>query len=117
MSRQGYIATVDNPNCIYYKELMEQYPNAKVRLSIRHDDGFDDGNDTGGLSYAKSVLNSIANFGPLIHGYAANKWWSLKTVIKMREIHDWHWAGHNCPCSSSYDKKPSYNDLKTSYSN
>ena len=30
----GYQATVDNPGAGFYKELMEQYPDAKVRASF-----------------------------------------------------------------------------------
>ncbi|CAL8092612.1 unnamed protein product [Calicophoron daubneyi] len=31
----GYGAAVDHPACVYYKELLELYPNAKVILTIR----------------------------------------------------------------------------------
>lgn len=31
----GYQATVDWPGCTFYQELMEQYPDAKVLLSVR----------------------------------------------------------------------------------
>ncbi|MGB0385024.1 MAG: sulfotransferase family protein [Ardenticatenaceae bacterium] len=31
----NYQATVDAPGCLYYKELMAQYPDAKVLLSVR----------------------------------------------------------------------------------
>src|SRR5436853_403737 len=32
---RGYQATVDWPGCTFYKELMRQYPDAKVLLSVR----------------------------------------------------------------------------------
>jgi hypothetical protein len=32
---QGYQATVDWPGCTFYQELMRQYPDAKVLLSVR----------------------------------------------------------------------------------
>ena len=35
---KGYQATVDWPGCVFYKELMEQYPEAKVLLSVRDPD-------------------------------------------------------------------------------
>lgn len=35
---QGYQATVDFPACIYYREFMAQYPEAKVVLSVRDAD-------------------------------------------------------------------------------
>lgn len=35
---KGYQSTVDWPGCTYYKELMAQYPNAKVLLSVRDPD-------------------------------------------------------------------------------
>ena len=31
----GYTATVDFPSCMYYRELMQHYPKAKVVLSVR----------------------------------------------------------------------------------
>ena len=35
---KGYQATVDWPACMFYKELMEQYPDAKVLLTVRDPD-------------------------------------------------------------------------------
>ena len=32
---KGYVATVDFPVCIYYKELMETFPEAKIILTVR----------------------------------------------------------------------------------
>src|SRR5438094_934614 len=32
---EGYQAVVDYPGCMYYRQLMEQYPEAKVLLSVR----------------------------------------------------------------------------------
>ncbi len=32
---EGYLAAVDGPSCIYYKEFMVQYPDAKVILTVR----------------------------------------------------------------------------------
>ena len=32
---EGYLATVDWPGCSFYRELMDQYPDAKVLLTIR----------------------------------------------------------------------------------
>ena len=31
----GYLATVDVPSCLFYRELMEKYPEAKVILTVR----------------------------------------------------------------------------------
>ncbi|MEM7348031.1 MAG: sulfotransferase family protein, partial [Chloroflexota bacterium] len=39
---EGYQATVDWPGCAYYKELMEQYPEAKVLLTVRDPDSWYD---------------------------------------------------------------------------
>lgn len=36
----GYEATVDWPGCTFYKELMAQYPDAKVLLSVRDFEGW-----------------------------------------------------------------------------
>lgn len=35
---QGYQATVDFPSCLFYKELLQQYPDAKVILTYRDPD-------------------------------------------------------------------------------
>lgn len=32
---EGYLATVDWPACTFYRDLMEQYPDAKVLLTVR----------------------------------------------------------------------------------
>jgi len=37
---RGYLATVDNPGCQFYKELMEVFPNAKVLLNVRDADAW-----------------------------------------------------------------------------
>ena len=46
----GYKATVDWPGCSFYKELMEEYPDAKVLLSVRDPD-----------RWYESVSNTIYN--------------------------------------------------------
>jgi hypothetical protein len=37
---EGYEATVDWPGCTFYQELMAQYPDAKVLLSVRDPDAW-----------------------------------------------------------------------------
>jgi hypothetical protein len=37
---KGYKATVDFPACLFYRELSEKYPNAKVILSVRDADAW-----------------------------------------------------------------------------
>lgn len=44
---KGYSATVDNPGCNYWKELADNYPEAKVILTVRDaDKWFDSTNET-----------------------------------------------------------------------
>ncbi len=31
----GYVATVDNPGCMHWKELLRMYPDARVILTVR----------------------------------------------------------------------------------
>ena len=46
----GYSSTVDHPSCLYYKELMELYPNAKIILTVRDSE----------TKWYRSVINTIA---------------------------------------------------------
>lgn len=39
---KGFQATVDNPMSLYYRELLEQYPDAKVILTIREENAWYD---------------------------------------------------------------------------
>ncbi len=58
----GYEATVDWPGCIFYEELMEAFPDAKVLLSIRDPQHwFDSAQSTiaRGPSFASSPLRSL----------------------------------------------------------
>jgi len=50
---QGYQSIVDFPGSIYYKELFQKYPDAKVILSIREPEG-----------WYKSALKTIFAFDP-----------------------------------------------------
>lgn len=50
---EGYQATVDFPGYRYYRQLMQQYPDAKVLLSIRDAD-----------KWYESTLNTIYRAGP-----------------------------------------------------
>jgi hypothetical protein len=65
----GYKATVDFPGCMYYKEMMKRYPNAKVILTLRDaDKWWQSANDTiYGVSKNKGMriaLNIIGLFVP-----------------------------------------------------
>lgn len=52
---QGYKSVVDFPGSLYYKELMEIYPDAKVILTVRDSD-----------SWYKSTMATIYSFSPSI---------------------------------------------------
>lgn len=56
MASSGFDATTDYPTCLIFKELMERYPDAKVILSVR----------SSGKAWAKSVLSTIGQLGPLM---------------------------------------------------
>jgi hypothetical protein len=103
MAEQGYTATVDNPNILHYKELMERYPKAKIIMGVRVEGG--------GESYAVSVLNTIARFGPLFKR-VPYKWFPL--VQKIDALHEWHLAEHGSPLHRS-THYPKYQDLVDSY--
>ena len=57
----GYEATVDWPGCVYYEELMEAYPDAKVLLNVRdperwYDSFLDVMGEMGGPSPVRSAV-------------------------------------------------------------
>lgn len=62
---QNYQATVDWPACVYYKELMEAYPESKVLLTVRDPDRwYDSVNDTlFGLVKTVRALKKLAPAG------------------------------------------------------
>lgn len=51
----GYSSSVDFPACIYYKEFLEQYPDAKVILTVRNADQWFD-------SASKTIFRPIPGF-------------------------------------------------------
>jgi hypothetical protein len=58
----GYEATVDWPGCIFYEELIEAYPDAKVLLSVRDPQRWYDSAQSTiarGPSFASSPLRSL----------------------------------------------------------
>jgi len=63
---KGYSATVDNPGCNYWKELADNYPEAKVILTVRDaDKWFDSTNETiHSLEFASFIKNSP--FGEMV---------------------------------------------------
>ncbi|WOJ95479.1 sulfotransferase [Congregibacter brevis] len=50
---RGYQSTVDFPACVYYAELMEKYPDAKVILTIRESE-----------NWYQSAINTILTIRP-----------------------------------------------------
>ena len=59
---QGYEATVDMPACIYYEELMQKFPDAKVLLNVRDPDKWYDSFMT--LRGTMERLRPISRFIP-----------------------------------------------------
>ena len=67
----GYQATVDFPLCMYYKEMMEKYPDAKVVLNVRDPEKwFESASSTifraGPNAFQKMMMRFVAIFSPKV---------------------------------------------------
>jgi hypothetical protein len=72
---EGYVATTDFPACLFWQDLSELYPDAKVLLSTRSDS----------QTWWESASQTI--FSPAIEAMAADRpeWWAMwQTVSKAR---------------------------------
>ena len=60
---QGFQATVDWPGAFFYKDLMDAYPEAKVLLSVRDGDAWEQsmGQTIWGLFYGDMLMNDLSN--------------------------------------------------------
>ena len=86
LAREGYNATVDFPNCIYYTNLTQQYPHAKVILSLR--------SNGEGKEYAESVMSTIAQIVPLLRR-APLRWYQIMQRVEF--IHEWFFSTIDSP--------------------
>ena len=68
---EGFQSTTDFPACIYYQELADHYPNAKVVLSVRDED-----------SWYRSVEQTILPFAK-----AAPRW-IIALVPPLKRMHN-----------------------------
>ncbi|KER20092.1 hypothetical protein X801_02616, partial [Opisthorchis viverrini] len=72
---KGYRAAVDHPVCVYYKELLEVFPNAKVIVTVRDPEIW--------LAGCRSTI--------LPRDLLANRPWSfyfLRSVLGMKPLHE-----------------------------
>ncbi|GAB0491656.1 hypothetical protein MMPV_002910 [Pyropia vietnamensis] len=53
LDSRGYVAAVDFPTCIYYKELADRYPDAKVILTVRSTESW--------LASFKNLVSAVNN--------------------------------------------------------
>eukprot|EP01095_Lingulamoeba_sp_RSL-Kostka_P003446 TRINITY_DN14420_c0_g1_i1.p1 TRINITY_DN14420_c0_g1~~TRINITY_DN14420_c0_g1_i1.p1 ORF type:complete len:271 (+),score=60.87 TRINITY_DN14420_c0_g1_i1:38-850(+) len=80
----GYKACVDFPASVYYKELMEKYPNAKVILNVRNPE-----------SWHKSCISTIYRFEKLyLNSYSLKMLCYMSGMIHLpRMAHNIVWSG------------------------
>jgi hypothetical protein len=80
---RGYSATVDNPGCNYWKELIAHYPEAKVILTTRDaDTWFESTNETiHSVEFARFMRNSP--FGEMIQ---KTMWDRMENRMQDREF-------------------------------
>lgn len=71
----GYVATVDFPGYPWYKEHMEQYPDAKVILTVRSFEG-----------WHKSAYSTIWQAGPQTIGQKIGMMVKLATNPRLRKV-------------------------------
>lgn len=69
----GFSSTVDFPACVFYRELAEKYPDAKVVLSVRSAE-----------SWYKSASETIMAIGPVTPR------WLLAVVPQLRRVFGMH---------------------------
>lgn len=74
----GYQATLDWPACTFYKELMVQYPDAKVLLTVRDPERWYD-----------SVFNTIHRMSQILPGWLG--WFSSDVRLGMNMFHNLVW--------------------------
>jgi len=68
----GYKGAVDFPSVVFYKEILEAFPNSKVILTVRDpatwvksvNDTIKSGNDDG-IKFPVNIIDNLAGFGPL----------------------------------------------------
>jgi hypothetical protein len=79
LSHEGFNATVDDPNCFYFKEFMAMYPEALVVLTVR---------PTGqsGRGWSQSVLRTT---GQIIDLFQRVPWRWFEPFIKLQLMHVW----------------------------
>ena len=85
---QGWGSTTDAPACHFYRELATFYPDAKVVLSVRDEEGWFASTQNTILSPAISAMHAMRGAGPMIE---AINWGSAP---ELRD-HDWMLARYH----------------------
>ncbi|CAB9517958.1 expressed unknown protein [Seminavis robusta] len=101
LANDGFNATVDMPAAFKYKEQMKQYPEAKIILSIRSEEG-----DKAATKWANSMVNTILNV-PAMCRDVPFRW--VAKVIQAAEYFEGSYGGVDLPMYEP-EKLPAFYD-------
>lgn len=92
MAADGFNATTDMPACILYNELMKQYPDARVILSVRSSPEV----------WASSVLSTIGRNANVL---SRVPWRWITFMRQFLSFLDWMWAEFGLDIEEDFDRE------------